>query len=55
MAGSVSFSPIGLIRTPFTSTAGMPIQAVVARDVPAGSSSTRTSRRAWRTSTVSAT
>jgi tRNA (adenine37-N6)-methyltransferase len=34
MAGSVSFSPIGLIRTPFTSTAGMPIQSVVARDVP---------------------
>jgi len=34
VAGSVSFAPIGLVRTPFTSTAGMPIQAVVARDVP---------------------
>jgi len=34
VAGSVAFSPIGQIRTPFTSTAGMPIQAVVARDVP---------------------
>ena len=34
MAGSVSFAPIGLVRTPFTSTAGMPIQAVVARDLP---------------------
>lgn len=33
MVGSVSFAPIGLIRTPFTSTAGMPIQAVAARDV----------------------
>jgi len=34
VAGSVSFVPVGRIRTPFTSTAGMPIQAVVARDVP---------------------
>jgi len=34
VAGSVAFTPIGLIRTPFASTAGMPIQAVVARDVP---------------------
>src|SRR5262245_57272989 len=31
---SISFVPIGRIRTPFTSTAGMPIQSVVARDVP---------------------
>jgi tRNA-Thr(GGU) m(6)t(6)A37 methyltransferase TsaA len=34
LPGSVAFTPIGLIRTSFTSTAGMPIQADVARDVP---------------------
>ena len=30
----IEFTPIGIIRTPYTSTAGMPIQAVVAHDVP---------------------
>jgi tRNA (adenine37-N6)-methyltransferase len=30
---AISFRPIGVIRTPFTSIAGMPIQAVAAGDV----------------------
>jgi hypothetical protein len=31
---AVTFRPIGVIRTPFTSTAGMPIQATAAVGIP---------------------
>ena len=50
----VTFTPIGVIRTPFSEPAGMPVQSVGAAGMAARSSSIPRTRRAWRTWTRSA-